>query len=124
MTGFPETGFPETGFPVTSQSGALTFAANDDEYLRELAEFVAIPSVSRDATPQTMLAAAHWLAAQLPFAVGRVEQTAGHPVARADWAGPPGASWVARSNERGHVIALAGGGAPDGSVSCSRQLAK
>ena len=79
-----------TGVPVTSQSGALTFAATDEEYLRELAEFVAIPSVSRDATPQTMLAAAHWLAAQLPFAGGRVEQTAGHPVVRADWAGPPG----------------------------------
>ncbi len=84
-----------TGVPVTSQSGALTFAATDEEYLRELAEFVAIPSVSRDATPQTMLAAAHWLAAQLPFAGGRVEQTAGHPVVRADWParreGPP--SW-------------------------------
>ena len=88
------TGIPATGSSTTGQSEGLTFAATDDDYLRELAEFVALPSVSRDAGPQTMLAAANWLAAQLPFAGGRVEQTAGHPVVRADWAGPPGAPTI------------------------------
>ena len=63
----------------------LSFDADDDRYLRELAEFIAIPSVSSDAAPDTMRAAAHWLAGQLSFAGGRVEETAGHPVVRADW---------------------------------------
>ncbi len=41
-----------------------------------------------------MLAAASWLAARLSFAGGRVEQTGGHPVVRADWLGAPGAPTV------------------------------
>ena len=44
----------------------LPYNSGDDSvdaaYLRELAEFVAVPSVSRDASPDTMRAAAQWLA--------------------------------------------------------------
>jgi acetylornithine deacetylase/succinyl-diaminopimelate desuccinylase-like protein len=79
---------------VTAQQPALRFAANDENYLRELAELVAVPSVSRDADHATMLAAAHWLAERLSFAAGRVEQTDGHPVVRGDWLGAPGAPTI------------------------------
>jgi acetylornithine deacetylase/succinyl-diaminopimelate desuccinylase-like protein len=64
------------------------------DLLAELAEYVAIPSVSRSATPATMRAAAEWLAAQLAFAGGRVEETAGFPVVRGEWLGAPGAPTV------------------------------
>ena len=40
--------------------GGLAFDASDDDYISELAEFVAVPSVSRDASPDTMRAAADW----------------------------------------------------------------
>ena len=63
----------------------LSFDPDDAGYLRELAEFVAVPSVSRDASPDTMRAAAHWLAGQLAFAGGRVVETDGHPVVRGEW---------------------------------------
>jgi len=79
-----------TGSPVAGQRAALRFAANDEDYLRELAGLVAVPSVSRDADQATMLAAAHWLAGQLSFAAGRVEQTDGHPVVLGEWLGAPG----------------------------------
>jgi acetylornithine deacetylase/succinyl-diaminopimelate desuccinylase-like protein len=72
----------------------LSFAADDGGYIRELSEFVAVPSVSRDADAATMLAAARWLAGQLSFAGGRVEQTAGHPVVRGEWLGVPGAPTI------------------------------
>jgi acetylornithine deacetylase/succinyl-diaminopimelate desuccinylase-like protein len=72
----------------------LSFAADDDGYVRELAELVAVPSVSRDADAATMTAAAHWLAGQLAFAGGRIEQTAGHPVVRGEWTGVPGAPTI------------------------------
>jgi acetylornithine deacetylase/succinyl-diaminopimelate desuccinylase-like protein len=72
----------------------LAFDADDTRYLRELAEFVAIPSVSRDASPATMAAAAQWAAGQLDFAGGRVVATAGHPAVRADWLGAAGAPTV------------------------------
>jgi acetylornithine deacetylase/succinyl-diaminopimelate desuccinylase-like protein len=62
--------------------------------LDDLAEFVAIPSVSRDASPRTMNEAAGWLAGRLSFAGGRVVHTGGHPVVRADWLGAPGAPTV------------------------------
>jgi acetylornithine deacetylase/succinyl-diaminopimelate desuccinylase-like protein len=88
------TGIPVTGNPVTTPQAALEFTGSDEDYLRELAELVAVPSVSRDADQPTMLAAANWLAAQLAFAGGRVEQTAGHPVVRADWLGAPGAPTI------------------------------
>jgi acetylornithine deacetylase/succinyl-diaminopimelate desuccinylase-like protein len=63
-------------------------------YLRELAEFVAVPSISRDADSATMRAAADWLAAQLGFAGARVAETRGHPVVRGEWLGAAGAPTV------------------------------
>jgi acetylornithine deacetylase/succinyl-diaminopimelate desuccinylase-like protein len=73
---------------------ALTFAPDDVGYLRELAEFVAVASVSRDAPAATMQAAAQWLAGQLGFAGGRVVQTDGHPLVLGEWIGAPGAPTV------------------------------
>jgi acetylornithine deacetylase/succinyl-diaminopimelate desuccinylase-like protein len=66
----------------------------DAELLVELAEYVAIPSISRSATTETMRTAAGWLAAQLAFAGGRVEETDGFPVVRGEWLGAPGAPTV------------------------------
>jgi acetylornithine deacetylase/succinyl-diaminopimelate desuccinylase-like protein len=57
----------------------LSFDSGDAGYLRELAEFVAVPSISRDADAGTMRAAAQWVAGQLAFAGGRVVETGGHP---------------------------------------------
>jgi acetylornithine deacetylase/succinyl-diaminopimelate desuccinylase-like protein len=68
----------------------LSFSRSDAQYIDELAGYVAIPSVSRDASEMTMRTAAQWLADQLLFADGRVESTAGHPVVRAEWMGRPG----------------------------------
>ncbi len=72
----------------------LSFDAGDAGYLRELSEYVAVPSVSRDASDETMRAAAGWLAAQLAFAGGRVVETDGHPVVRGDWLGADGAPTI------------------------------
>lgn len=72
----------------------LVFDTNDDSYIEELTTYVAIPSVSRDATPQTMQAAAQWLATQLSFANGRVVPTSGHPAVRGEWLGSPGAPTI------------------------------
>jgi acetylornithine deacetylase/succinyl-diaminopimelate desuccinylase-like protein len=72
----------------------LSFDSGDAGYLAELAEFVAVPSVSRDASTETMRAAAHWLARQLAFAHGRVTETDGHPVVRGEWLGAPGAPTI------------------------------
>jgi acetylornithine deacetylase/succinyl-diaminopimelate desuccinylase-like protein len=72
----------------------LEFDPADDGYLAELAGLVAIPSVSRDAAPETMRAAAQWVADQLRFAGGRVEETSGHPVVRGEWLGADGAPTV------------------------------
>lgn len=66
----------------------------DAELLAELAEYVAIPSISRSASAGTMQAAADWLAARLDFAGGRVESTDGFPVVRGEWLGAPGAPTV------------------------------
>lgn len=57
--------------------------------LPELAQYVAIPSVSRSAPIETMREAAGWLASRLGFAAGRVVETDGFPVVRADWLGAP-----------------------------------
>ena len=65
-----------------------------DSVLASLAEYVAIPSDSRNADPGTMRRAAEWIAGQLAFAAGRVEETAGHPVVRGEWLGAPGAPTV------------------------------
>ncbi|HEY1571716.1 MAG TPA: M20/M25/M40 family metallo-hydrolase [Pseudonocardiaceae bacterium] len=72
----------------------LSFDADDGAYVAELAEFVAVPSISRDATADTMRTAATWLARRLSFADGRVVETDGHPVVRADWLGVPDAPTV------------------------------
>jgi acetylornithine deacetylase/succinyl-diaminopimelate desuccinylase-like protein len=72
----------------------LDFDLADDGYLAELAGLVAIPSVSRDAAPETMRAAAQWVADQLSFAGGRVAETGGHPVVRGDWLGAEGAPTI------------------------------
>lgn len=65
-----------------------------DGILAELAEYVAIPSVSRVSDPATMERAAQWVADQLAWAGGRLEPTAGNPVVRADWLGAQGAPTV------------------------------
>jgi acetylornithine deacetylase/succinyl-diaminopimelate desuccinylase-like protein len=72
----------------------LSFDPGDAGYLRELSEYVAVPSVSRDASPETMRAAAGWLAGQLAFAGGRVVETDGHPAVRGDWLGADGAPTI------------------------------
>jgi acetylornithine deacetylase/succinyl-diaminopimelate desuccinylase-like protein len=86
---------PSSDAPAGGRSGGgLIFDAHDDDYISELSELVAVPSVSRDADRPTMLAAAQWLAAQLDFAGGRVEPTDGHPVVRGEWLGAPGAPTI------------------------------
>ena len=65
-----------------------------DGVLAALADYVAIPSDSRNAGADTMRRAAGWIAGQLGFAGGRVEETAGHPVVRGEWLGAPGAPTV------------------------------
>ncbi|MDQ1597300.1 MAG: hypothetical protein QOI70_724 [Microbacteriaceae bacterium] len=62
--------------------------------LDELAEYIAIPSVSRSATTETMREAAAWVARQLEFAGGRVVETDGFPLVRADWLNAPGAPTI------------------------------
>jgi acetylornithine deacetylase/succinyl-diaminopimelate desuccinylase-like protein len=64
-------------------------------YLRELTEFLSIPSVSADpALRPEMRQAAEWVAAQLAFANGRVVETAGHPVVLGEWLEAPGAPTI------------------------------
>ncbi|WP_157962364.1 M20/M25/M40 family metallo-hydrolase [Homoserinimonas sp. OAct 916] len=65
-----------------------------EQLLPELAEYVGIPSNSRSASSETMREAAGWLANQLSFANGRIVETAGFPVVRADWLEAPGAPTV------------------------------
>src|ERR1700728_40620 len=68
----------------------LSFDSDDARYLSELAEYVAVPSVSRDATQDTMRAAADWLVGQLGVARGRVVEDEGHPAGDlAEWITPP-----------------------------------
>jgi acetylornithine deacetylase/succinyl-diaminopimelate desuccinylase-like protein len=74
-------------------SAGLVFD-DDRDLLPELAEYVAIPSVSRSATSETMRQAAQWVARRLAFAGGRVEETDGFPVVRGDWLGAPGAPTI------------------------------
>jgi acetylornithine deacetylase/succinyl-diaminopimelate desuccinylase-like protein len=74
-------------------SDELEFAPLD-VLLPELAEYVGIPSDSRGASRETMREAASWVAAQLEFADGRVVETGGNPVVRADWLNAPGAPTI------------------------------
>jgi acetylornithine deacetylase/succinyl-diaminopimelate desuccinylase-like protein len=63
-------------------------------HLAELAEYVAIPSISRDASLETMTEAANWLVGQLDFADAYVDATAGHPVVRGQWIQDPSAPTI------------------------------
>jgi acetylornithine deacetylase/succinyl-diaminopimelate desuccinylase-like protein len=72
----------------------LSINDNDRDYIEELAQYVAIPSISRDATLEVMTKAAEWLVQQLPFANARVESTAGHPVVRGEWCNDPSAPTI------------------------------
>ncbi|HEX7311342.1 MAG TPA: dipeptidase [Gaiellaceae bacterium] len=55
-------------------------------YIRELSEFLRIPSISSDpARRPSMREAAEWVAGQLAFANGRVVETDGHPVVLGEW---------------------------------------
>jgi acetylornithine deacetylase/succinyl-diaminopimelate desuccinylase-like protein len=64
-------------------------------YLRELTEFLSIPSVSGDPSRRPeMRQAAEWVASQLGFARGRVVETEGHPVVLGEWLGAPGAPTI------------------------------
>lgn len=63
----------------------LSINDTDDAYIEELAQYVAIPSVSRDATHETMQRAANWLVNQLTFAHAYVDETGGHPLVRGEW---------------------------------------
>jgi acetylornithine deacetylase/succinyl-diaminopimelate desuccinylase-like protein len=63
----------------------LSINDTDDAYIEELAQYVAIPSVSRDATYETMERAANWLVNQLSFANAYVDETGGHPLVRGEW---------------------------------------
>jgi acetylornithine deacetylase/succinyl-diaminopimelate desuccinylase-like protein len=75
-----------------------TLAGNENLYLRELAEFVAIPSVSTDpAHAADVRRAAAWVAARLRKA-GPIEvetwETPRHPAVYGRWDGAPGAPTV------------------------------
>jgi acetylornithine deacetylase/succinyl-diaminopimelate desuccinylase-like protein len=70
-------------------------AATPSSDLAELAELLAIPSVSSEPERAADLRrAAAWIAARLPFANGRVAETTGHPVVLAEWLGVPGAPTI------------------------------
>jgi acetylornithine deacetylase/succinyl-diaminopimelate desuccinylase-like protein len=72
----------------------LSFDTGDERYLAELAEFIAIPSVSRDASRRTMRAAAQWVAGQIGFASPRIVATGGHPAVLGEWLGADGAPTI------------------------------
>jgi acetylornithine deacetylase/succinyl-diaminopimelate desuccinylase-like protein len=64
-------------------------------YVRELAEFLSIPSISRDpAHGADMASAASWVAGQLARFDARVVHGDGHPVVLAEWLGKPGAPTI------------------------------
>jgi acetylornithine deacetylase/succinyl-diaminopimelate desuccinylase-like protein len=66
-----------------------------ERYLRDLEEFLRIPSISCEpAHRPDIRVAAEWLAAKLAFADGRVVETAGHPVVLGEWLGAPGAPTI------------------------------
>jgi len=67
---------------------------SDEQYIEELTEYVNIPSISRDATPEVMHRAASWLASQLAFANAYVDETGGHPLVRGEWISDPDAPTI------------------------------
>src|SRR4051812_50168137 len=61
----------------------------------DLAELLAIPSVSSDpGHAPDLRRAADWIAARLAFANGRVVESDGHPIVLAEWLGAPGAPTI------------------------------
>lgn len=72
----------------------LCFESDNRRYLTELAEYVAIGSVSRDGDPAVMRRAADWIAARIDFAEPRIVETGGHPAVIGQWLGAPGAPTV------------------------------
>ena len=72
----------------------LVFEPDDDRYVAELTEYVAIPSVSRDADAATMRRAAEWIAAKIDFADPQLVDTGGHPAVVGAWLGAPDAPTV------------------------------
>lgn len=72
----------------------LSFNQTDDELFRELAELIALPSVSRDASRDVMRTTAQWLVSRLAFASARVVETEGNPVVLGEWMGAPGAPTI------------------------------
>jgi acetylornithine deacetylase/succinyl-diaminopimelate desuccinylase-like protein len=74
---------------------AHLFFTDRARYVRELSEFLRIPSISSDpARRPAMHDAAEWVAAQLAFANGRVVETDGHPVVLGEWLGLAGAPTI------------------------------
>jgi len=74
---------------------AIPSFSDRERYVRELGEFLRIPSVSREPEHRHDLdAAAAWVAGQLTFAGGRVVETAGHPIVLGEWLGAPGAPTI------------------------------
>jgi acetylornithine deacetylase/succinyl-diaminopimelate desuccinylase-like protein len=72
----------------------LVFEPDDERYLAELGEYVAIASVSRDAVRATMQRAAEWIAARIEFADPQIVETGGHPAVVGSWLERPGAPTV------------------------------
>ncbi|WP_426244974.1 dipeptidase [Nocardioides sp. LHG3406-4] len=72
----------------------LNFEPDDERYVAELTEYVAIPSVSRDADASTMRRAAEWIAEKIDFADPQIVETGGHPAVVGAWLGRPGAPTV------------------------------
>jgi acetylornithine deacetylase/succinyl-diaminopimelate desuccinylase-like protein len=71
---------------------SLVFDADDERYLADLTEYVAVGSVSRDADRATMQQAAEWIARRIDFADPQIVETGGHPAvvgARLDRPGAP-----------------------------------
>jgi acetylornithine deacetylase/succinyl-diaminopimelate desuccinylase-like protein len=77
-----------------SELQRLVFEPDDERYLAELGEYVAIASVSRDADRATMQRAAEWIAARIDFADPTIVETGGHPAVVGAWLGQPSAPTV------------------------------
>src|SRR4051794_33108417 len=67
---------------------------DDERYVAELTDYVAIPSISRDADAATMRRAAEWISALIDFADPQIVETGGHPAVVGAWLGRPGAPTV------------------------------
>src|SRR3954449_3705232 len=64
-------------------------------YVRELVDFLSIPSVSRDPAHRgDMRRAAEWVAGQLSAFGARFVGSDGHPVVLGEWLGAPGAPTI------------------------------